>query len=313
MPDHSSTSAAAADSAATALRLIVAVNPEAAFGRNRAAGSQVVAALRAAGHTVLAHAEVNIELLRREVGRDVAAGADALIVVGGDGMVSLGTNLVAGTSIPLGIVPTGTGNDLARGLGLPADNLQASIAHLLHCVGRPPRAIDAARVQHGEFSTWYAGVLSAGFDAVVNERANRMRRPRGKSRYTLAILRELATFRPIAYTVTVDGVERRVRAMLISVANNVSLGGGMRITPDALIDDGFLDLFVVTPLSRLGFLRVFPKVFSGSHTHLPQVQIERCRSVRIEADEVIAYADGERVGPLPVQIDVVPGALLICV
>jgi diacylglycerol kinase (ATP) len=293
--------------------VIVAINPEAAFGRNRSAGGRVIDALHGAGHTVLAHAEINIELLRREVAKDVTAGADALIVVGGDGMVSLGTNLVAGTTLPLAIVPTGTGNDLAHGLGIPVDNVPAAIAHLLVSLGRPPRAIDAALVRHGDFSTWYAGVLSAGFDAVVNERANRMIRPRGKSRYTLAIVRELAIFRPIDYRITVDGTERRFKAMLVSVANNVSLGGGMRIAPDALLDDGFLDLFVVSPLSRLAFLRVFPKVFSGTHTHLPQVSLERCRSIRIEAPRVIAYADGERVGPLPVQIEVVPGALLVCV
>ena len=119
----------------------------------------------------------------------------------------------------------------------------------------------------------------------------------------------LATFRPISYRLTVDGRPRRVQAMLISVANNVSIGGGMRITPGAVIDDGLLDLFIVTPLSRVGFLRVFPKVFSGTHTTLPQVEITRCRSIRIDADRVVAYADGERIGALPVQIDVVPGAL----
>ena len=99
--------------------------------------------------------------------------------------------------------------------------------------------------------------------------------------------------------------------MLISVANNVSIGGGMRVVPGAVIDDGLLDLFIVAPLSRAGFLRVFPKVFSGTHTTLPQVEITRCCSIRIDADRVAAYADGERVGAMPVQVDVVPKALLV--
>ena len=136
----------------------------------------------------------------------------------------------------------------------------------------------------GDTTIWFAGVLSAGLDAVVNERANRMRRPRGKSRYTLAMLLVLTTFRPISYRLTVDGRPRRMRAMLISVANNVSIGGGMRVVPGAVIDDGLLDLFIVAPLSRAGFLRVFPKVFSGTHATLPQVEITRCRSIRIDAN-----------------------------
>jgi diacylglycerol kinase (ATP) len=312
---------AAADAAASVIlavvttpaarRIIVAVNPFASFGGRRAVGPHVVGALREAGYDVVALSEPTIDLLRREVQAEVDAGADVLVVVGGDGMISLGTNIVAGTRLPMAVVPCGTGNDLARGLGIPLETTEASTAHLLDALTRPPRAIDAALVKHGKLETWYAGVLSAGFDAVVNERANRMGWPRGKSRYSLAILRELATFRPIRYRITVDGVERDTSAMLISVANNVSLGGGMMIAPEALLDDGLLDLFIVSPMSRLAFLRVFPKVFSGRHTHLPVVELTRCRAVRIEATDAVAYADGERIGPLPVDISVVPGALLI--
>jgi diacylglycerol kinase (ATP) len=293
------------------LRIAVAINPFASFGGRRDVGPRVAAALLAEGHAVSTLSEPNIELLRREVEAEVAAGIDLLVVVGGDGMISLGTNVVAGTGLPMAIVPCGTGNDMARGLTIPIESTEASIAHLLKAITRPPRAIDAARVRHGTLTTWYAGVLSAGFDAVVNERANHMAWPRGKSRYTLAILRELATFRPISYRITVDGVERETRAMLVSIANNVSLGGGMMIAPGAVLDDGLLDLFIVSPLSRLGLLRVFPKVFSGTHTTLRQVELSRCRTVRIEADDVVAYADGERIGPLPVDIEVVPGALLV--
>jgi diacylglycerol kinase (ATP) len=294
-----------------ARRIVVAINPFASFGGRRDVGPHVVEALSAAGYDVVGLSEPNIELLRREVQAEVDAGADVLVVVGGDGMISLGTNIVAGTGLPMAVVPCGTGNDLARGLGIPLETTEASTAHLLDALTRPPRAIDAALVKHGKLETWYAGVLSAGFDAVVNERANRMAWPRGKSRYSLAILRELATFRPIQYRIAVDGVERDTPAMLISVANNVSLGGGMMIAPEALLDDGLLDLFIVSPMSRLAFLRVFPKVFSGRHTHLSPVELTRCRTVRIEAKDAVAYADGERIGPLPVDISVVPGALLI--
>ncbi|TFB58229.1 diacylglycerol kinase family protein [Cryobacterium sp. Sr3] len=293
------------------LHLVVAINAAAAFGRRRDVGPRVAQALVVAGHQVTSLSAPSFDALRRDVQGALVSRVDALVVVGGDGMVSLGTNLLAGTSRFLAIVPCGTGNDLARGLGIPVDDTDAAIRHLLDALTRPPRAIDAARVRCGDTTIWFAGVLSAGFDAVVNERANRMRRPREKSRYTLAILLVLTTFRPISYRLTVDGRPRRMRAMLISVANNVSIGGGMRVVPGAVIDDGLLDLVIVAPLSRAGFLRVFPKVFSGTHTTLPQVEITRCRSIRIEADRVAAYADGERVGAMPVQVDVVPKALLV--
>lgn len=293
------------------LRLLVAINPRASFGKKMAEGGRAVRMLREAGHNVVMLRESNVELLRLETEHAVAAGADALIVVGGDGMVSLAVNIVTDTGLPIGIVPTGTGNDLARGLGIPLDDTKAAVERILNALDTRPRTIDAARVNHGELTTWYAGVLSAGFDAIVNERANRMTRPRGPSSYILALVRELFVLAPIDYRVQLDGETQQLRGMLISVANNVSLGGGMKVTPDALLDDGLLDFFLVTPLGRLAFLRVFPSVFRGEHVNHPQVSIQRVRRVRLEAEGIVAYADGERVGPLPLDIEVVPGALRI--
>lgn len=297
--------------------VVVAVNPMASFGRRRDVGPRVVERLRAAGHTVIPMDEANIELLRRETIRAVGAGADALVVVGGDGMANLGINIVAQTEVPLGIVPSGTGNDLADGLGIPTDDADAATDQLLEALGRPPRTIDAGLIrhgeQHGELSTWFGCVLSAGFDATVNERANLMTRPRGRSRYVFALLRELAVLHPRPYRIVVDGEEIVTEAMLVSVANNRSLGGGMRIVPHADLSDGRFDLFVVTKMSRPRFLRLFPKVFRGEHTGLPEVSFRSLSTVRIEAEGVVAYADGERIGPLPVEVTVVPGALRVLV
>jgi diacylglycerol kinase (ATP) len=294
------------------LKIVVAINPTASFGRGRTVGPAVVQTLRAAGHDVTALTEPDFEELVDSARKSMAGGPDALVVVGGDGMVSLGVNLLAGTKTPLGIVPSGTGNDLARGLGIPIGNTEAAIEMLLDRLHHSPRVIDAGRITTSDGRlTWFASVASAGFDAVVNERANLLRWPRGRGRYNVALLRELAVLKPIGYRLVLDGVERRTRAMLVAAGNNVSLGGGMRLLPDAKLDDGLLDVVVVQPLSRIAFLRIFPRVFRGTHVTDPRVEITRVRRLRIEADGVVAYADGERVGPLPVDIDVVPAALRV--
>lgn len=294
------------------LQLVVAVNPAASFGKGRDVGPEVAQGLRAAGHDVTMLSEASFDALRGAAAGALATGADALIVVGGDGMVSLGANLVAGTTTPLGIIPSGTGNDVARGLGIPVGNTEAAVRMLLAALGGEPRVIDAGRaVGASGTSTWFVGVLSAGFDALVNERANRLRWPRGPRRYTLAIALELMRFRPIRYRLTIDGVTSAPRGMLAAIANGSSFGGGMLVAPDAEFDDGLFDVFLVAPLSRPAFLRLFPTVFTGQHVTNPAVSIVRARRVRIDADAVVAYADGERLGPLPLDVEVVPGALRV--
>ena len=295
--------------------LAVAINPTASFGRGREVGPQVVAMLRGQGYVVHELVAPSLDALRGEAAARLAGGVDALVVVGGDGMVNLGVELTAGTGIPLGIIPSGTGNDMARGLGIALDDPEAAVQGMLAALDRGPRVIDAARIDvgtgPGAGSRRFACVLSAGFDAIVNERANRMRRPRGRSRYTIALLVELARLRPIDYRLVVDGVEHRERALLVSVGNNVSLGGGMKVTPAALLDDGLLDVMLVRPLSRLEFLRIFPRVFAGTHVTDPRVITMRGRRIRIEAEGIVAYADGERIAPLPIAVEVEPGALRV--
>ena len=299
------------------LTIVVAINPSASFGKSREVGPAVVATLRALGHLVTSLTEPDFEQLRDSARRAIAKKPDALVVVGGDGMVSLGVNLLAHTKVPLGIIPSGTGNDMARGLGIPVGNTEAAIEALVDALARPARAIDAGRIRHlhsetGEATTtWFASVLSAGFDAIVNERANRLRHPRGKSRYLVALVIELARLRPIRYRLVLDGVETVTDAALIAVGNNQSIGGGMRVTPNAVVDDGLFDVLVVTPLSRIAFMRVFPRVFAGTHLTDPRVTVHRAKHVRIEADNVAAYADGERVSLLPVDVEIVPGALRV--
>ncbi|WP_166865967.1 MULTISPECIES: YegS/Rv2252/BmrU family lipid kinase [unclassified Salinibacterium] len=299
-------------------RIVVAINPSASFGSSRDVGPAVVQTLRAMGHEVTSLTEPDFDSLYDAAMAAVRGKADALVVVGGDGMVNLAVNVLAGTKVALGIVPSGTGNDMARGLAIPHDDTEAAIRALGDALQREPRTIDVGRIRWTEddapFERLFAGSLSAGWDAIVNDRANRMRRPKGASRYMLAMLAELLTLSPLRYRVTLDGETLDERALLVSVGNNTSLGGGMRFAPDALLDDGELDVMIVRPLSRIAFLRIFPRVFSGAHTSDPRVVMRRAKRIRIEVDAPItAYADGERIGPMPVDIEVVPGALRVLV
>ena len=292
-------------------RLVVAINPTASFGKGKDVGPALVQTLRALGHDVTSLQEPDFEQLMNAARKAIATKPDAFIVVGGDGMVNLGTNLLVGTKVPLGIVPSGTGNDMARGLGIPYENSEAAIESLVAGLARPVRAIDAARVTLQNDVRWFACTLSAGFDAIVNERANNMEHPKGPSRYLIAMALELVKLKPIPYRLVVDGTEIVTDGALISVGNNISLGGGMKVTPDALVDDGLLDVLVVKALSRISFLRIFPRVFTGEHVSDPRVTIHRAKKVRIESDGVVAYADGERFGMLPIDIEVVPKTLRI--
>ncbi|MCU1415781.1 MAG: diacylglycerol kinase [Microbacteriaceae bacterium] len=293
-------------------RVFVAINPTASFGKGSKVGPAVLKALTDAGHDVTRLEEPSYAELIVSAKKAVASKPDALIVVGGDGMVNLGTNLVAGTDVPLGLVPSGTGNDTARVLNIPFNDAPGAIRVLLEQLQKPARTIDAGRIRQSDgATTWFACMVSAGFDAVVNERANRMTWPKGPMRYNIALLYELIGLKPITYTLELDGVKSTTQAVMISVGNGVSLGGGMLVTPDALVDDGLLDVLVVEQMGRVAFLRIFPRVFKGEHLTDRRVTVYKVKKVSIAASGVAAYADGERVGPLPVDIEVVPGALKV--
>jgi diacylglycerol kinase (ATP) len=290
-------------------RIGLVVNPTSGKNRGGALGIEVAHRLRAAGHEVLDLSDETAAAARDRALGAIAQGIDVLAVTGGDGMVNLGVNLCADTKTPLAVIAAGTGNDVARSLGLPVHD---PIAAADVVTTGTLRQIDAARhvTLEGEVK-WYAGVLGGGFDSLVNERANTWHWPRGQMRYNLAIARELPFFRAIPYAVTVDGVRHETSAMLVTVANGQSYGGGMRVCPDALLDDGLLDVMILHDLSTLEFVRVFPKVFKGAHVTHPAVEILRGREVVLEAAGIMAYADGERFAPLPLKVEVVPGALTV--
>ncbi len=291
--------------------ITLVVNPAAGRGRGAGAAEPAARALREAGHRVRvvagADAAGALDLARTAV----AGGTGALVAVGGDGMVSLALQAVAGTGTPLGVVAVGTGNDFARVNGLPVRDPAAAGAALAGALaeGRT-RSLDLGRTG----DRWFGTVLASGFDSRVNDRGNRMRWPAGRFRYDLAMLAELAALRPITYKVAFDdGPEREIEATLIAIGNGSSYGGGMRICADAVMDDGLFDVCVVGPCSRSTLLRVFPRVYRGTHPSHPVVTVHRAARVRLAAADVTGYADGERIGPLPLEAETVPGALRLLV
>ncbi|MCX5138066.1 diacylglycerol kinase [Streptomyces sp. NPDC060011] len=285
------------------------VNPTAGRGRGAHAAQPAASAFRAAGFSV-----------RTVVGQDaadglararaaVAEGTGALVAVGGDGMANLALQAVAGTDTPFGLVPVGTGNDFARALGLPL-RAPAAAARLTAEVLKEDRlrSVDLGRVD----GTWFGTVLASGFDSRVNDRGNRMRLPVGRFRYDLAMLAELAAFRPFAYRLTLDdGETREIEATLVAVGNGSSYGGGMRICPGADLGDGLFDVTVVGNCGRATLLTVFPKVYRGTHVDHPVVTVHRAARVELVAAGVTGYADGEPLGALPLTAECIPGAVRV--
>jgi len=300
----------------------VLVNPGSGGGLGARAALAAERAFAAAGvpvrRAVGADASEAARLAREAVDR----GAPALIAVGGDGLVNLALNAVAGSTVPLGVVPAGTGNDLARALELPHRDPGAAAARAAEALAAGRfRTVDLGRVAAAGAAAgagpdtgaggWFGTVLACGLDSRVNDRANRMTWPHGKTRYDLALLAELAALRPVRFRLALEGhpgpSELELDATLIAVGNATSYGGGMRMCPEARLDDGLFDITVVGPIGRLDLVRTVPRLYRGTHLAHPAVSVLRAARVTIEAD-LTAYADGEPAGRLPLTATCVPGA-----
>ncbi|NUO46090.1 MAG: diacylglycerol kinase [Streptomyces sp.] len=285
------------------------VNPTAGRGRGAHAAQPAASALRAAGFCVRTVLGENAEDALTRARAAVAEGTGALIAVGGDGMANLALQAVAGTRTPLGLVAVGTGNDLARALGLPVrDPAAAGLRIAEDLKGGHLRDIDLGQVD----GRWFGTVLASGFDSRVNDRGNRMRWPTGRFKYDLAMLAELAAFRPFPYRVRLDdGEAREIDATLVAIGNGSSYGGGMRICPGADLTDGLFDVTVVGDCTRATLLRVFPSVYKGTHVDHPKVSVYRAAKVEISAPGITGYADGEPLGALPLVARCIGGAVRV--
>ena len=297
-------SAAAADAAAGSARFLL--NP--AAGRWGAAARldrlRVLASAAGAGF-VVSKSGADVAAQAR---RAVEDGVARLVVAGGDGTMHQAAQGLAGSGCALGVVPLGTGNDLAGTLGVPSD-LDAATARALT---GGVRALDLVRVE----GTVCIGDAGVGFDSEVTRFANEVKRLRGPLVYAYAVLHTLATFKPPMMRVDYDGGTFSGRVMFAVVANLPRFGGGMRIAPAALPDDGWLDLVIVRELSRLRLLAVFPKVYRGTHVDHPEIQIARTHRAEITLDrEMTLYGGGEPVAThaagQPFVAELIPGALRV--
>ncbi|HXU47389.1 MAG TPA: diacylglycerol kinase family protein [Thermoanaerobaculia bacterium] len=246
--------------------------------------------------------------LPEQARRAAEDGVTRLIVAGGDGTMHLAIQGLAGTDCALGVVPLGSGNDLAGTLEVPA-GLDAAVER---AVSGPIGPMDLIRVG----PVWSASYAGVGFDSEVTRAANQVRHLRGPAIYPWAVIKTLATFRAPHLRVEHDQGVFDGKAMFAVASNLPRFGGGMRIAPEARIDDGLLDLVIVREVGKIALLRVFPKVYSGQHIGHPDVEFVRIRSASFAVDRpMFLYGGGELIRPMkpgePVDLEVVPGALAI--
>lgn len=296
----------------TVREIALLVNPLAGHGRAAAAARRARARFAELGVAVRELAGTDAPSSEKLAREAVADGVDALVVVGGDGMVHTALPALIGTGTPLGVIPAGTGDDEARVYGWPrrAPERAADIV-----VRGGARLVDVGRAVTGDGQVSYFGsVLACGFDSLVTDRTNRMRWPHGRARYNLAMLAEFVNLRPLPFLLTfADGTVIERDLLLVAVGNTRSYGGGMLICPEADPADGLLDVTIGRAMSRRRVLQLMPAVYRGTHPGRPEVQVLRTAGVRIDSPGISAYADGEYLGPLPVEVSLLPAAVHVLV
>lgn len=285
--------------------LVLLVNPTSGGGRALKLLPRVEAALDARR---VPFRVVRTKSLDHGVAKALAAveAGELPVVISGDGMVGAVGGAIAGGETPLGIVPVGRGNDLARVLGISTDAEEA----IEIVLAGHTRAIDVGLANQRPF----LGIASFGFDSDANELANRTRWLRGNLVYAYAALRTLIAWKPARFTIAVGDRRTRVEGYSVIVANNKAYGGGMYIAPDAELDDGEFDVVTLAGQAKLRFLGNLPKVFKGTHVRVPEVSVMRTARLSVSASRPFAvYADGEHLTDLPADLRVLPGALRVLV
>ncbi|ADT98861.1 MULTISPECIES: diacylglycerol kinase [Mycolicibacterium] len=290
-------------------RVTVLTNPASGHGSASHAAERAITRLHRRGVDVVAIAGRDAVHARQLVEGALERDMDALVVVGGDGIISLALQVLAQTDIPLGVIPAGTGNDHAREFGIPTGDPEAAADVVVDGVSDH---VDLGRISGADGTVrWFGTVMAAGFDSLVTDRTNRMRWPHGRMRYNLAMVAEISKLRLLPFRLSFDGDEISTQLTLAAFGNTRSYGGGMKICPGADPRDGLLDVTMVASASRTRLIRLFPTVFKGTHVNLDEVSTRRARTITVDSPGINSYADGEYVCPLPVEVSAVPKALKI--
>lgn len=291
-------------------RVTVLTNPLSGHGNAPHAAERAVAQFQRRGVDVCEIVGSDAAHARRLVDEALDRGTDALVVVGGDGVISLALQALAQSDVPLGIVPAGTGNDHAREYRLPTGDPEAAADVV---ADSHTEVVDLGRIVDSSGGVkWFGTVMAAGFDSLVSDRTNRMRWPHGRMRYNVAMVAEMSRLRLLPFRLSFDnGPEVSTELTLAAFGNTRSYGGGMLICPGADHSDGLLDVTMVTSASRTRLIRLFPTVFKGTHVNLDEVTTKRAATVHVECTGINAYADGDFAAALPVTVSAVPAALRI--
>jgi YegS/Rv2252/BmrU family lipid kinase len=285
--------------------LTILVNPSSGGGRTMKLLPAVEAALDARRVDFRVQRTKSLEHGVDAALRAIESG-EVPVVLSGDGLLGAIGGAMAGSETPLGIVPGGRGNDLARVLGIPTDP-EAAVEVIL---AGHSRLIDVGEANGKRF----LGIVSVGFDSEANRRANETRVMRGNLVYAYAALRTLAGWKPARFTLRVDSERIRLSGYSVSVANNKAFGGGMFIAPDAELDDGQFDIVAVGEVGKLRFVGNLPKVFKGTHVDEDEVRVFRAPHLELSASKPFpVYADGEHLTDLPARLRVIPRALGVLV
>lgn len=290
------------------MRPLIIVNP--VSGRGRAA--KLLPAVRARLASLRVDAEIRVSTSPGDPpawATEAASAGRAVVAMGGDGLVNAVLNATA-HKVPMGVLPSGTGNDFARTVGLPLDPVRACEV----LAGAEIRTFDCGRLDVGGRTHRFGCIASVGFDSEVNQRANGINWASGTPVYVLAVLQTLVGWESPSFEIDVDGRRSEVRGWFVSVGNGISYGGGMRICPAADAHDGLLDVTVLGDAGKLEFLRTFPRVFKGTHVDHPKVTTFRGSRVTVAADRPLrCFTDGEDTCDAPVTIEAEPGALSVYV
>lgn len=284
-------------------------NPASGHGAAIRAAQVAIARLHERGVQVTEIIGDDAEDARHLVATEIERGTDAVMVTGGDGVVSNALQVLAGTDVPLGIIPAGTGNDHAREFGIPTKDPEAAADVVVNgCT----ETIDLGHIRWGDAEKWFGTVAATGFDSLVTDRANRMTWPHGRLRYYIAMLAELSQLRLLPFRMVLDGTQEiEADITLAAFGNTRSYGGGLLICPNADPTDGLLDITMAHSASRTKLVRLFPTVMKGTHVDLDEVTTARAKTIHVECPGINVYADGDFACALPAEISAVPAAARI--